>query len=44
MKIEEHMKNRQGVADYLSAVRSEIVGAENDLIEDEIAGVNQMSG
>lgn len=44
MKMEEHTRNRQGVADYLSAVRSEIQGVEWDLVEDEMAGVNQMTG
>lgn len=44
MKIEEHHRNRAGVADYLSAVQSALRGPQNDLIAEEIAGSNQMDG
>jgi hypothetical protein len=44
MTIEKFMRNTEGVKDWLGAIQMELTGIDRDLVEEEIADVNQMEG
>lgn len=44
MMLEKFNRNTEGVKDWTAAIQQELTGIDRDLVEEEIADVNQMEG
>jgi hypothetical protein len=42
--LEKFMRNTEGVKDWLGVIKAELQGIDFDMVEEDIADVNQMEG